>query len=135
MTKQLEFTIGGPPVSQQTRNRERVKHWIHTVQDAIEQYWDRDEAIYEPVEITIACFLTDLSIDVDNIPKPILDALKGRVIFDDSQVVALHCSKEELKGRIQVSHPSPILNEALARCEPFLYITVNVARNQTMLVQ
>lgn len=122
-------------MSQQARNRERVRHWIHTVQDAIEQSWDKDEAIYEPVEITIACFLTDLSIDIDNIPKPILDALKGRVISDDSQVVALHCSKEEMKGSIQVSHPSPILNEALARREPFLYITVDVARNQTMLVQ
>ena len=105
------------------------------IQGTIEQFWDSDEAIDEPVEVTIACFLNDLSIDIDNIPKPILDALKGRVISDDSQVVALHCSKKDLKGIIQVSHPSPILIKALARCEPFLYITVNVARNQTMIAQ
>ena len=41
----------------------------------------------------VTYFFDDTPFDVDNIPKPILDALKGLVFRDDSQVYDLLCRK------------------------------------------
>ena len=46
--------------------------------------------------MTITYFHGSDPLDVDNIPKPILDALKGLVYSDDSHVSDLLCRKRDL---------------------------------------
>ena len=70
------------------------------------------------------------SLDVDNIPKPILDALKGLVYSDDSQVTDLLCRKRDLNGDPRIQNPSPILLDTLRHSEKFLHITVVDALTQ-----
>ena len=65
------------------------------------------------------------SFDLDDlfehfIPKPILDALKGMVFTDDSQVVHLICRKRDLNDGPQIQNPSPELIEYLI-LQPHLY--------------
>jgi crossover junction endodeoxyribonuclease RusA len=80
----FEFIIDGPPVSQQARRRERVLQWKQEVRRAAQQVWPAGELpVTEPVMIAITHFYGDASMDIDNIPKPVLDALKGLVYVDD----------------------------------------------------
>ena len=77
--------------------------------------------------MAITYFYDDHSPDVDNIPKPILDALKGIVYEDDRQVSDLLCRKRELGGDLLIRNPSAAVLESLGHGEPFLHIGVTEA--------
>ena len=64
------------------------------------------------------------SLDVDNIPKPILDELKELVYLDDRQVTDLLCRKRELHGNLRIQNATPLLLEAFASSQQILHIAV-----------
>ncbi len=66
----------------------------------------------------------------DNLPKPILDALKGLVYSDDAQVSDLLCRKRDLNGDLRIQNPSSVLLETLGHSERFLHIAVDNAPSQ-----
>ena len=137
MTLPLEFTVEGPPVSQQTRNRQGLRQWRQDVRIAAELYWLM-EALPEdaPVMFTIVHVhdsLLNPKIDVDNIPKPILDALKGFVFEDDVQVTDLICRRRDLHDDLIASSASSILQEGLDRGIDFIYVLVEEAPDQEVI--
>ena len=79
--------------------------------------------------MTIIYFFENVDLDLDNIPKPILDALKGLVYNDDSQITDLICRKRERNRDMQVLNASPILQESLDRPGQFLHISVSEAQS------
>ena len=125
----FEFTVKGPPVSQQARRRRRVRRWTQDVQVAAKQYWDSESLFTGEIEVTITYFFENVDLDLDNIPKPILDALKGLVYNDDSQITDLICRKRERNRDMQVLNASPILQESLDRPGQFLHISVSEAQS------
>ena len=126
----FEFVLSGPPVSQQARRRERVREWQREVRRVARAHWG-DEAPFDgEVMVTITYFFEVASLDVDNIPKPILDALKGVVYSDDSEVTDLLCRKRDLNGDLRIPQPSALLLETLGRSEQFLHVIVVNAPNQ-----
>ena len=130
----FEFIIDGPPVSQQARRRERVRQWRQEVRSVAEQYWPVEEILVTgSVMITITYFYDSVEMDVDNIPKPISDALKGLVYLDDGQVTDILCRKRNLNGNLRLENPSIVLAEGLSRGNEFLYILVEEAPNQEVI--
>ena len=130
----FEFAIEGPPVSQQARRRDLVRQWSRSVRNAALGRWDADASpVAEVVMVTIIYFYNDVPMDVDNIPKPILDALKGLVYRDASQITDLFCRKRELTDMLQVESESQILNNYVRRGAHFLYISVESAPNQEVI--
>lgn len=130
----FEFVIDGPPISQQTRRRERLRNWIREVQSEARRHWPSDELpISSLVMVKITYFYESVSLDVDNISKPILDALKGWVFADDDQVTDLLCRKRNLRGRFRVEDASGILSERLDRELEFLHIVVRDAPDQEVI--
>ena len=85
-----------------------------------------------PVMVTITHFYNDVEVDADNLPKPIIDALKGLVLLDDSQLTDLLCRKRSLRN-LRVMGPSGILNEGLRLSDDFLHIVVTEAPDQEVL--
>ena len=57
--------------------------------------------VTEPVMIAITHFYGGASMDVDNIPKPVLDALKGLVYVDDEQLTDITCRKRDLNATLR----------------------------------
>lgn len=130
----FEFVIDGPPVSQQTRRREKLRTWISEVQNEAKRHWPTDELPNSGlIMVKITYFYEDISVDVDNIVKPILDALKGLVFVDDDQVTDLFCRKRSLDESFRVEDVSEILAERLSRENEFLYIIVQEAPDQEVL--
>ena len=82
----LEFVVVGSPMSKQTRRRKRVRVWTQHVQNFAGLRWGVEQPFVGDVMVTITYLYNrrSINIDVDNIPKPILDALKGLVYSDDS---------------------------------------------------
>ena len=129
----LELTIDGSPVSQQTRRRTLVRQWTQEVRDVVGRAWGSDPPVADEVMVTITYFYENTSMDVDNIPKPILDALKGLVILDDSQITDLLCRKRVLSPSFQTRNLSPVLHRALGQAGQFVHIVVDDAPDQEVI--
>ena len=130
----FEFVIDGPPVSQQTRRRERVRQWRDEVRRVAEQYWPTGELpVTGPITLTIMYFYNSVSMDIDNLPKPILDALKGLVYLDDDQVTDIVCRKRNLNSDLRLENPSSFLAEGFSRGNEFLYIVVEEVPDQEVI--
>jgi hypothetical protein len=83
--------------------------------------------------LTITFFYNETLIDVDNIPKPVIDALKGLVFQDDAQLTDLICRKRYLSSRWRVANHSGVLSEGMNRGNEFLYVVVEEAPGQEVI--
>ena len=124
MTLPFDFTIAGPPVSQQARRSERIEEWRDAVQAAANRLWLGAPPVESVVMVTVIYFHDGRRFDVDNIPKPILDALNGLVFSDDNQVTDLVCRKLNLDELPRVVSGSEVLKEAIDNGGQFLHIVV-----------
>ena len=129
MALPFEFVIVGNPVSQQARRRSRVRQWTQEVRKEAQQRWDIGDSPYDgAVMVTITYFYDRVELDVDNIPKPILDALSGLAYADDGQVTDILCRKRYMIHNLQIEKRSPTLTDALHRNEQFVHILVEEAQ-------
>ena len=130
----IEFVIDGPPVSQQARRRERVRQWRDTVRRSAEQHWPTEELpVTGPIMLTIMYFYDGVAMDLDNLPKPILDALKGLVYLDDDQITDIVCRKRNRNSDLRLENPSSLLSEGFRRGNEFLYVVVGEAPDQEVI--
>jgi hypothetical protein len=83
--------------------------------------------------LAITYFYDSVAMDVDNIPKPISDALKGLVYLDDEQLTDVLCRKRNLNSNLRIENPSSVLAEGLSRDNEFLYIVVEEAPDQEVI--
>lgn len=127
MTLPFEFALDGPPASQQTRRRSLVRRWTQNVHSTAARHWDGLPPIAGPVMVNILYIFDSTPMDVDNIPKPILDALKGLVYSDDSQVTDLICRKRHWDRALRTATPSPAFDEFLRNHNEFIYVRVSEA--------
>ncbi len=126
--------MDGPPVSQQARRRERLKAWKTLVRQEAEKYWSDDQKTATgSVMLQITYFYNSDALDVDNIVKPIQDAIIGLAYVDDSQVTDVLVRKRDLLGNFKVENVTSILAEGFGRGNEFLHIVVVDAPDQEVL--
>ena len=97
------------------------------MQNVVEQEWDAEPPFAGEVMVVITYFFKGEALDADNMPKPILDALKGMVYVDDDQITDLVCRKRDRDRDLQFENPSHVLVKTLGRSEQFLHIAVTEA--------
>ena len=125
----FDFTVDGPPVSLQARTRS-LKAWKRRVRRAAEGAWPQNEPPWDKeVTFSVTSFFDGDAGDVDNIIKPIQDALIGLVYVDDSQVTDTSGRKRDINGAFEVRGVSQQLLSAFAIGEDFLHIRIEVAPN------
>lgn len=122
----IYFWVDGTPVSQQGSGKSKSA-WKERVTGAsynpVPAYkWTTDEE----VSVTIYDFPeADTEGDVDNIVKPILDALCRRVYSDDRQVKRVTAHRF-LPEEIEVIEDKPLLQMALPTARPSLFVFVKL---------
>ena len=128
----FEFVLGERAVSQQTRATQSRNKWMQKVRSAASAHWTGESPVTEPVAVTITCFFAQDAFtkdvpDVDNIPKPILDALNGLVYSDDAQVFDLLCRKRNRGDDLRIPNPSVALLDCLGKSEDVVHVLVDEA--------
>ncbi len=93
------------------------------------QYWGLNSPFAEAVRVEITNFFYGGAPDLDNMAKPILDALKGVVYDDDSQVSDLVCRKRDRNYDVPIPSPSQKLLDRLGQPGPFVHVFVDHALN------
>lgn len=130
----FEFLIKSRPVSQQTRRRERLREWKEFVRQEATHYWSPVHApANQPVCLTLIYLYEEAALDVDNIIKPIQDALVGIAFPDDSLVTDAISRRRYLRGAFDLSDVSPVLVEGFAHGGEFVYVRVCNAPPQEQL--
>lgn len=127
--------MDGPPVSQQARRRERLRHWKIVVRQEAEKYRSPGQkAATGLIMLQITYFYDSVAIDVDNIVKPIQDAIIGLAYIDDAQVTDVLVRKRNLSGNFKVENMTSTLAEGFSRGNEFLHIVVIEAPDQEVLI-
>ena len=70
---------------------------------------------------------------IDNLSKPISDALQGLAYRDDEQVSDIVCRKRNLNHELRLENPSLVLAEGFSRGNQFLYIVIEEAPDQEVI--
>jgi crossover junction endodeoxyribonuclease RusA len=137
--EKFEFTIPGPPLSRQTRDRQQLRAWQDRVRQAAQ---DRLPDGKQPFSADIALQITvtyfhegnSIRLDNDNMIKPIQDALNGLVYTDDCQITDTRLRKSSIDGAFRVRRLSSVLAEAFMEGGEFLYIRIEPAPDHSELL-
>lgn len=130
----FEFVIPQRPVSQQARRRERLREWKEFVGYHARAAIDAPrELAAEPVAIRLLYFYDEAGLDVDNILKPIQDALIGIVLEDDVFVTDVEIRRRWRGTAFTLNDVSPALASGLELGREFVYVTLSDAPAQDVL--
>jgi hypothetical protein len=114
----------GHPVSAQRVRRRSLRLWqLRIVEASRERLPEGHFASVGPIGVTLYYFpAVAMRGDIDNIVKPILDAMCRHISLDDHQVERLLVQKFEPGSPVAFRSPSPTMLEALSRPRPVLYV-------------
>jgi hypothetical protein len=84
--------------------------------------------------ITLVYLYDEAALDVDNIIKPIQDALVGLAFPDDSMVTDVISRRRQLGGTFDLSRASPVLIEGFEYGDEFVYVHIADAPSQEQLI-
>lgn len=126
----FDFCVSGIPLSAQASSHSRSR-WQQRVRDAVEAELDETASLVsdEVSVVIIYLFEDETALDVDNIAKPILDALNELVYEDDSQVAQLTIRKTRLSYGSEIDVPSLAMAEALDSGGDFVFVEVSDGPN------
>jgi crossover junction endodeoxyribonuclease RusA len=123
----IEFTVAGTPVSLQAKRSESREEWKARVKDAsLAAITSPHFASEERISMTLYYFPSEqMQGDIDNIVKPILDALSHHIYIDDHQVERVVVQKFEPGRVFPFSNITAKFSEALGGSRPILYIRIS----------
>lgn len=123
----IEFIVKGTPVSMQAKRPEAREEWKEVVKAASTASIPQPHFVSEDRMAVPLYYLPDGAMqgDIDNIVKPILDALSRHIFIDDRQVERLVIQKFESGNMFEFNQPTALLSEALGTKRPLLYVRVS----------
>jgi crossover junction endodeoxyribonuclease RusA len=123
----IEFVVSGTAVSSQNKGRRSLRDWQARVKEASRvPLPDGHFASEGPITVTLYYFpSTSMQGDIDNIVKPVLDALNSHIYVNDNQVERVLVQKFEPDNIFPFSSPSSTLAVALAGRKPNLYVRLS----------
>lgn len=124
----FEFVIPQRPVSLQTRRRQNLQAWKAFVNAEAARAWPADAQPFGgDLRVTLVYLASDDAADVDNIIKPIQDALVGMVYQDDFTVCDVDCHRRFLSDPIDLTDLPPLLQAGVVQANECVYVRVSNA--------
>ena len=123
----IEFIVKGTPVSLQAKRAVSRDQWKDRVKSASSTAIPSPHfATDQPIAVTLY-YLPDQPMqgDIDNIVKPILDALSRHIYLDDRQVERIVVQKFEPANAYAFARPTEKLAQAFGEERPVLYVRVS----------
>ncbi|MFY9621864.1 MAG: RusA family crossover junction endodeoxyribonuclease [Pyrinomonadaceae bacterium] len=132
-----EFIVSGTPISAQASSRSKACWKADVSNAAFGAVADEHALVADSVRVTIVYFYVSTDLDLDNIIKPILDALIDVIYINDFQVANIAAAKRDLSGRLFLEGVSPEIIRHLGATanEPrdFVFVAVELGNLTTLL--
>ena len=123
-----EFLIPKRPVSLQTKNRGNLQAWKQYVRGIAAQKWKQSPLQGMDLQLTLVYLYDTDPVDVDNIIKPIQDALVGLVYEDDLIVTDVESRRRFLVGTFDLTRcPADLIN-GIANGVECVFVRVSAPR-------
>ena len=114
----VDFVVPGKPRVQGSKSKKR---WMNEVRHSAPC---SDDLLEGPLCLRIDYFfIGETDLDVDNMIKPIQDALKGCLYDDDRTIYEVHARKVNL-NECDVDGAPDVLRSALDQSDEFVYVRV-----------
>ena len=122
---EFEFLISKRPVSLQTKNRANLQNWKRFVRTEAERIWGTKPAPGEAnLHLTLVYLCGDAPVDIDNIIKPIQDALIGLVYDDDKLVCDVQGHRRHLQGTFDPIKLPALVMQGVLEGQECVYVRV-----------
>lgn len=119
-----DFVVLGVPASVQAQSSTRTR-WKAAVAAAASSAWPIGAPpMTDKVQIHVTYFHEGAPLDVDNMLKPIQDALCGIVYVDDNQLLDTHGHLRDVGGAYRVQGMTPAQADGFVSGGPFVHIRV-----------
>ncbi len=118
----FEVCVHGQAYSAQSDNRVALNAWKRQVSRAAVAAWGQAEPLVGAVELHIVHYGESRSGDLDNLNKPIQDAMQGVVFIDDRQVSSVRGSWRDIEGEYRARYIPAALGAAFSDGTPFVHI-------------
>lgn len=120
----FEFLIPKRPVSLQTRNRSNLQSWKNFVCNEACKRWSG--ALYTDCDLHLTLiYLCDKDpVDVDNIIKPIQDALVGIIYEDDLLISDVDSHRRPLTGDFNIAKYPKLLIQGILLGKECVYVRI-----------
>ena len=120
----LEYVVPGPPISNQSPGA-NLNHWRAVIEAEAKRLWKHPILSGNLKAILINFYLdTKPSVDVDNMSKPILDAMEQIVYENDRQIRQAEISHVRIDAPFVFVGASPILVAAVQAGKQFVYVRI-----------
>jgi crossover junction endodeoxyribonuclease RusA len=131
MSKLLfEILIPKRPVSHQAKNRENLQAWKDYIYGRARNEWSGGTPYTKVgLRLTLVYLCDESPADIDNIIKPIQDALVGVVYADDSLISDVDSHRRFLSDAIDLTNLPPLLITGISLGEECIYVRVCLAEN------
>jgi len=115
-------------VSHQTRNRANLQAWKTYVEEIANTHWSNPLIPDgKDLRLTLVYLCDDSPADIDNIIKPIQDAMVGVVYEDDIQISDVDSHRRYLTDTIVITDLPQILADAVEIGDEAVYVKVENA--------
>lgn len=123
----IEFWVRGTPVSLQAKRAVAREQWKEKVRGASDMALGGPYFAFDgPIAVTLYYLPSEpMQGDVDNIVKPILDALGQHIYRDDRQVERVVVQKFEPENNFSFQKPTKAFSQALSEGRPVLYVKIS----------
>jgi crossover junction endodeoxyribonuclease RusA len=127
----FEFLIPKRPVSLQARSRANLQAWKNFVCEEAKKVWDINlpPVSSPPLRFSIVYLCDSSPADIDNIIKPIQDALVGLVFEDDFLISDVDSHRRFLADSIDITDLPPLLRDAVEMGRECVYVRVSDAED------
>lgn len=122
----IEFTFEGPPLSLQSKSKIRKSAYKTRVGTAAQNALPAGFTLVTgDLRIVITYYYEGTTPDIDNIIKPIQDALIGIIYADDNQIADTRSRKKEIDGSYTVRNVSLPILQAFSNGTEFIHIKID----------
>jgi Holliday junction resolvase RusA-like endonuclease len=129
MALSLEFVVPGPPISNQQSTpagRANLMNWRGVISGVVAPVWGAKPVLTGELKAVIINFFqgNKPSVDVDNMSKPILDAMENVVYENDRQIRQAEITHVKIGDAFSIMGVSKILVGALQAGSQFVYVRI-----------
>lgn len=120
----LEFLLLRRPVSHQSKSSTNRQRWRDFIWSEARKVWGEKPVLTEPCQLTLVYFCGERLGDIDNIIKPIQDALVGLVYLEDTYVTDVDSHRRSLTDTFDLTRLPTLVVEAILSGQECVYVRV-----------
>jgi len=121
----FEFVVIGEPVSINSKSTPKKRKWQALVRKSADAVWTAgDSPLAVELKVSILYAYETTKRDADNIPKFVVDALKGLVYADDGQIGRVFIDRIQINDHHRIRNVTPELARGIASGRDFVFVRV-----------